>query len=677
MVDRNSTSFLAHNAEFLKKKLATSRDELSFLKYHQEIVRTHVQHATSRGLLINHAMGLGKSILAIAIAIDILEQTTNDVIMLMPKSLVPNMKESIEKYTNMRRVKQPNFPDYTSRFSFVSLNAGNMLTQVSRAVNVLTHDETEIPLLDNKTLLIDEAHNLFRQITNGSKNGIGLYEAINMAKNVKIYAFTGTPISNDPFELSVCFNLIGGKGTLPEDYFEFKKYFCHEDGSLKNKNKFQNRVQGLCSVVNHKSKTIKTDIEFPEEKPIITEHCNMTGIQYAHYKLARDKEAEEGSGSGGFFGKTFVVTAPAPLTKPGGKVGSTYHVRSRQLGNNDPDATESPKFKKILSNLGDGLGLVYSQFTSDGGLGAFAKFLINNGWIAFNLETGVEPVTDEPSQEIPVSRVDKHIAKLSKTTWWKTGVSGGSVSAERTGGATNQDPPKVFAMLTGAVPLDTRTAIIAMMTAKDNIEGAKCRLLLVSATGAEGIDLVGLRHIHIMEPYWNWGRHAQIIARGVRTNSHLLLPPEKKNVQPYIYIAVPPEEEKIGDEYPPTTDSILYHDALQNAASIKSYLDALSEVSIECILAGEDYCRMCTPDDQPIFTSNLIRDINSIDPCTSMREHKVKPKTVIVDGTEYKYEPYDRSLFGIRVFFLDTKLNVYRNMDESDERFMSVYEATL
>jgi hypothetical protein len=43
---------------------------------------------------------------------------------------------------------------------------------------------------------------------------------------------------------------------------------------------------------------------------------------------------------------------------------------------------------------------------------------------------------------------------------------------------------------------------------------------MASSSGAEGINLKNVRHLHIMEPYWNPARHDQVIGRGIRLCSH-------------------------------------------------------------------------------------------------------------------------------------------------------------
>lgn len=56
------------------------------------------------------------------------------------------------------------------------------------------------------------------------------------------------------------------------------------------------------------------------------------------------------------------------------------------------------------------------------------------------------------------------------------------------------------------------------------------RVLLVSPSGAEGLDLKGVTLQQLIDPHWNPEKMNQIFGRAVRFNSHAALPPEKRKV---------------------------------------------------------------------------------------------------------------------------------------------------
>ena len=68
---------------------------------------------------------------------------------------------------------------------------------------------------------------------------------------------------------------------------------------------------------------------------------------------------------------------------------------------------------------------------------------------------------------------------------------------------------------------------ISHVVKEDNIDGKNIEVILISRTGSEGIDLKYIRNIFIIDPWYNINRLEQIIGRGIRENSHKLLPFEK------------------------------------------------------------------------------------------------------------------------------------------------------
>jgi hypothetical protein len=230
-----------------------------------------------------------------------------------------------------------------------------------------------------------------------------------------------------------------------------------------------------------------------------------------------------------------------------------------------------------------------------------------------------------------------------------------------------------YAILTGDVKLEIRRKIQDKFNSDDNKHGAEINLILTSSIGAEGLDLKNVRHIHIMEPYWNWARIKQVIARGVRNDSHKLLADDEKNVTPYIYLAVPPEAERLpSGELGPTTDTELYDRALLNHITISSFIEACKEVSIECMVNGEDYCRACSPTDQPLYTNNAMNDVRSVDPCSPMMTAQVHATEIIVDDIKYYYVPDPDELYDYKIFIFDKDINAYRILKSDTPIFIKI-----
>lgn len=479
IIERNNTSFAVKVYEQLKK---TNFTELDFLRYHQNVLRWFVNSIDcgSRGLLCAHEMGTGKTMVGAAVAFDALAAGYK-VIFLTTKSLAGNMVNTVIKYIEQRTARSPDWQigdvvmsTLTSdgiaefardRFSYVSSNASNMITalikaaegatgaEYSAAMKKVTSPEQRIEAivaggsLENHTIIVDEAHNLFRAITNGSQNALSFYKMVMKTKRIKLFWLTGTPIATDPFELVPALNMLVGVDLLPTDYVEFRRLFVGPHGII-NKSKFQNRVQGLVSRVTADVKpgsTIKPpltatpDVKFPTILPRKIHLVYMTDTQYAAYSAARDKETDEAS-------RAYRNASSSPLTKPKNQASSSYRQQSRQLSNYCPppeyrntkfgninaadiNPIESPKYDKVLEiiNNSTGLGYVYSQFVGAGGLSSLTTMLNQHGYKIHPLQKHTTSLASEdrveggsaPMPTKPIN-LDEFRAKFEATDWWKT-----------------------------------------------------------------------------------------------------------------------------------------------------------------------------------------------------------------------------------------------------------------
>jgi hypothetical protein len=120
---------------------------------------------------------------------------------------------------------------------------------------------------------------------------------------------------------------------------------------------------------------------------------------------------------------------------------------------------------------------------------------------------------------------------------------------------------------------------------------------MITASGAEGIDLKNTRFVHLMEPYWNMVRIEQVVGRAVRICSHKNLPLEHQTVQAFLYITVFPEDQltkknpnqimlkdtsRIDVTRPITTDEFLNEVAVTKDLIMSQLLRILKETSIDC-----------------------------------------------------------------------------------------------
>jgi len=385
---------------FMKNKIdeELSTAKIYKLREHQHIVKQFMAGKLTtykpRGILLYHLMGTGKTMAMISCAVVI----GRPVLCIMSKSLVNNFMLGIGVYEKKFKT------DISNMFSFVSLDAYNMIDQIKKQVG---HS------LDGITVVVDEAHELFTQIVNSeNKNGPKLYEMIMHANDIHLIFGSGTPIIKDPFELVPCVNMLTGKNTLPTSYDDFMSLFVKDSNLmsdialdeieeefqteesktknnnnliLKNGDKLQNRLFGIISYATNNPAL------FPRKLPTIIERIPMTDRQLLAYRVAREAEIKE-------LEKMFKKTSNGPgavgqkMGKAKTKSSSTYRQKSRALCNGyyDPEnkLDISTKVNKLMENINreKGKGIVYSQF-KDAGVYRIAERMINEGWTNFRGNT--------------------------------------------------------------------------------------------------------------------------------------------------------------------------------------------------------------------------------------------------------------------------------------------------
>ena len=133
----------------------------------------------------------------------------------------------------------------------------------------------------------------------------------------------------------------------------------------------------------------------------------------------------------------------------------------------------------------------------------------------------------------------------------------------------------------------------------NNIYGDVIKILMITSSGAEGINLRNVRYVHITEPYWHPVRTEQVIGRARRICSHQDLPEELRTVDVFMYLMVLSEEQLISDNSielrlkdkskidnitPITSDQLLYEISTLKEKLFQTILKYIKESSIDCPL---------------------------------------------------------------------------------------------
>lgn len=570
-MEKNNTNFPEKISDYilnLREKYDSST-EYKFLKYYQFVAKEAIKILPGRGLLIYHKMGLGKTMLAIAIADEM--KSDREVVFLLAKSLQKNIVDEIKNYGIMKGDEKFNI-----NINFVSMDAYNSALQLFS----LTRGKN----LDGKLLIVDEAHNFFRSIINSqgdNSNARKIYNIIQNSKNLKIIFLSGTPITKNPFEMVPCCNLLAEHDILPTDYETFEDlYMDTEHEIVKNKEFLQNRLFGL---VSYSEIQDENKIYYPEELPLKIEKIEMSEEQKKYYEIVYQRESTKFSTAKKRKPKTINLSLPrssgAALYFVNSRITTNYlfpaNCDKLSLETIPPkylDEKHSKKIFKLMENIKSSTGkiLIYSQFVNYGGIGIVSEYLKKNGYTRWSPK----------SPDVLISH----------------------------------------AIISGEVDPEERSIIQDRFNSPDNNRGEKIKILLISKTGTEGLNLSCIREVHILEPYWDKSRIQQIISRAIRLNSHEALMPEEKNVQPFIYIGS-------------SIDEIFYNRAEKMYKTIQEFLNVYKSVSIDCSInkpAGIE-CYLCAPNNRKLFSDNPSDDIKMENPCSKIVEYQVQAKKIITD----------------------------------------------
>ena len=186
-------------------------------------------------------------------------------------------------------------------------------------------------------------------------------------------------------------------------------------------------------------------------------------------------------------------------------------------------AIYSPKFLKLLQNLQDpkheGLNLVYSQFRTLEGIGLLKMAMEANDYAQFRIKhhkASNQWVLDNRHEDAGKRRFALYTGKED---------------------AEEKEIIRcIFNSEWDQVPSNIRDELLRI--SGNNFYGEVINTLMISASGAEGINLRNVRYVHIVEPYWHPVRIEQVVGRARRICSHQDLPAELRTVNVFLYLMV-------------------------------------------------------------------------------------------------------------------------------------------
>jgi len=326
----------------------------------------------------------------------------------------------------------------------------------------------------------------------------------------------------------------------------------------------------------------------------------------------------------------------------------------------DELATYSPKFLHLLQNILDkqhvGLHLVYSQFRTLEGIGILKLVLETNGFSQFKIKQSslgdwmIDMTPEE--QERPCFALytgtetpeEKEIVRNIFNSKWK-------------------NVPKTI-----TDQLNARTT--------NNMFGEVIKILMITASGAEGINLRNVRYVHITEPYWHPVRTEQIIGRARRICSHIDLPEELRTVDVFLYImrfsarqvATENDESlnirmndksKTDGVTPMSTDQSLYEISNIKERITRQILTAVKESSFDCMIhatAGSKERLNCysfgmgVSEESLAYQPNIATEEDDKTSKLNKKTTTVALRKLVVNGKEYAEDPDTHIIYDLELY---------------------------
>ena len=325
-----------------------------------------------------------------------------------------------------------------------------------------------------------------------------------------------------------------------------------------------------------------------------------------------------------------------------------------------PEALEtySPKFLRILENIIDadnvGCNLIYSQFRTLEGVGILKLVLEANGFAQFKLKKGGSGMWT----------IDMAAEDIGKP---KVALYTGTEDDEEKELIRN-----IFNSEWGLVPSNIVSQLEKMGMTTNKL-GETIKVLMITASGAEGIDLKNVRYVHIVEPYWHPVRIEQVIGRARRICSHANLPEHLRTVEVFLYLMEFTQEQlsddmslelrlkdksKMDNATPFTSDQAIYEIASIKEDINSQLLTAIKEASVDCVIhskAGSKEGLKCftfggvTP---AKFASAPSIATEESDAVADANKVKItwKAKTVTVEGIKYAFRQDTGELYDLESF---------------------------
>jgi superfamily II DNA or RNA helicase len=383
---------------------------------------------------------------------------------------------------------------------------------------------------DDSVIIIDEAHNLINMFANNIESNktdkviMQLYEKLVNCKNSKILLLTGTPIVNRVFEIGIISNIIRGKiEDYPSAFFDENiqkfndTFFDDEMTMLNNPKMLKRRLNGIVSYYKGIDESVFAD-KIEDDVLVPFSHLQESGYKKA-MELEQSKMKMNMDNYDNFFDNQSLFTIKSSNVVFPEYI---YDLKLQSKMNLQKNGKSIP-----LQNVNKNNRFLSKKDGKDNEKTILT--LLNNDLNPLKLENNLNEIS------IKVYNIIKRaIQSNGKVVIFSRfeGLFGIKFITEalKQNGFNDYDDKKKRTSKNGSFIRWTGKKRInehkELFNSSKNVNGEIIKIFCMTSSGKEGINLIGVRQIHILEPWWNNILNRQVIGRGIRICSHDHIPEE-------------------------------------------------------------------------------------------------------------------------------------------------------
>lgn len=613
-----------------REHLLKSKERFTLTANQKFLKQFMSKHTRNMSVLLFHGVGVGKTCTSITIAENFnWLPMMNKTLVIGQKLLRKNFYQEIvnesspdscvgdtymtSKKGTKKKTEDRNRRNILQKYEFLGyIEFSNIISELKQKLSYEAYKNTIFRKFSNRVIIVDEVHNLRTSDSSKIKKIPGLFQDIlTHAVNVRLVYLSATPVFDDPSEViwlanTLCLN--EKRAPLFKDGEQFKLFDNQKNLTKESKKLLHKFSKNHVSFMRGESpltfptriypsfnsdKSVydlekdhptndvyKTEIDDSEKiKHLELVKSNMGKEQYKAYvsidykTSEKENEFDEDSLNESSnvqkriqVSNIFYPSADESTVRVGKK--GLLEITNETTRNGlvsyeyknqdtprifDPKVLKSysPKMSKIMKSLNSATGIVivYSKYIYSG-LVPMACALESAGFTRYG-------------------GGDKGLLK--------------NAIHESTAASTlKNNRGKTYTILSGQKDLTypvNRNSIIDVVRSKENKNGEKIKVVLISSVATEGVDFKNVREIHILEPWYNLGKMEQIVGRGVRNRSHIDLDEKHRNVTIYHHVnSLPATQNR------ESIDFRMYRIAENKQKQISQIERVLKEGSVDCNL---------------------------------------------------------------------------------------------